>query len=220
MNELIGKTHNKLIDWLENDWLNNGPCVCFIEGISGAGKRFVADHFLQKIKHICKARGIALENDTNLNSLLLELNADLEPNNELSLSIQRGDEIPIMLQALEKVLMKQVVIVIYEFQYLLTHDTNRPIKLLQALFDRLARRPELPGRILLLTHRSVDSEYCSRHHEIHTLPMLPPDESVELLTKLLKETKREMDSASACTATFTKLKTNIIITATSTTCAS
>ena len=45
MKQFVGKNRAENVDWLTNEWLKDGPPVCFLQGFSGVGKTDIARDF-------------------------------------------------------------------------------------------------------------------------------------------------------------------------------
>ena len=49
MEIILGQKQKVLLDFLANEWIENGPNVCCLEGFSGVGKTEIARFFMDKI---------------------------------------------------------------------------------------------------------------------------------------------------------------------------
>ena len=71
MIQVFGTGHQRLIDWLEKEWWQNGPPVCVIEGFPGVGKTRIAEELLDRLGNLpnsapmleCPSAGIGLVDD-------------------------------------------------------------------------------------------------------------------------------------------------------------
>ena len=192
MYELVGRKHIELIEWLTNTWLPQGPPICFVEGFPGVGKTSVARVLMGKVDI---PTVIITAPDTQgdpIDDLFLDLGTKLSEVGypEVADAVERSESPSV---AFTRLLHKPLLLVVEEFQRVMAADSGKPVKSLAAFFDRLANRPQLKGRILVLTNRAVRRERWSEPHVIRTLSTLETDEAVVLLDQLLAEAGREDD---------------------------
>lgn len=187
-NYFVGKNRTELIDWLLQTWINEGPPVCFVEGFSGVGKTSIARIVMKN----CGMRAIMVDtpdaNSEQADNLFLNLATELSQVEmpDLADSVTEGKSTD---QALGSVLNKPVLIVIDEFQKALD-ETGKPNALLINFLGRLANRPNMLGRVLLLTNRIIERSKWSEPYAVRTLTGLSPEEAEDLLGKLLNDLGR------------------------------
>jgi tetratricopeptide (TPR) repeat protein len=97
-------------------------------------------------------------------------------------ALLEGKTLPL---AVETLLRSPVVVVLDEAQRLLKPGSGAPMKEFASILKALRNRPQLPGRLLLLTDRRVERARWSEWIPTHELPELDPDEAAELLDNLL-----------------------------------
>lgn len=189
---IFGQGHTNLLNWLANSWLKQGPPICFVEGFSGTGKtRIIAGNLMTAPGW--KAIKVDMPEQSNpLDDLLLKLATESEElgYQELVTAIDMGESLP---KALTNLLRQKILIVIDEFQRAFLPGSGRPISSLEQLLSRIAQRPNLPGRILLLSNQLVEQGLWSEPYEIRTLSSLSLPEAEEFLDRLLKEKGREQE---------------------------
>jgi len=206
---VIGQNQRDLLIWLRDEWMPDGSTVCFVEGFSGVGKTQVARALLESMEVIGTTAVKVDMPDMETNSiddLLLDLAGDLELNNyhQLVDAIDKGQD---LLKAFEKLLFSNpVLIIIDEFQRALMPGSATPIKKFAGFLERLGRRPQQQGRLLLLSNRSMERGRWLETHKVRTLSGLTPTEAEQLLGDLLAERadevplarRREVVNALAC----------------------
>lgn len=187
-NYFVGKNRTELIDWLLQTWMTDGPPVCFIEGFSGVGKTSIA-RVIMKDSGI---RSIMVDmpdaNSEQVDNLFLNLATELSRVEMTGLadSVTEGGSTD---QALGSVLNTPILIVIDEFQKALD-ETGKPNASLVKFLGQLANRPHMPGRVLLLTNRTIERSKWSEPYDIRTLAGLSPEDSEDLLGSLLNDVER------------------------------
>ncbi|MCH8296341.1 AAA family ATPase, partial [Candidatus Poribacteria bacterium] len=187
---LIGQGHAELIEWLTKTWLPQGPPICVVEGFPGIGKTSVA-RILMNLVEIPAVMITVPDTETDpTDDILLDLAMELSlgGNDELADAVDQGNSLPM---ALTQILLKPTLIIIDEFQRVMTGESGMPVKSFATVFDRLANRQQLKGRILLLSNRTVERGRWSEPYTIRTLPGLEADEAEHLLDKLLTDAGRE-----------------------------
>jgi Cdc6-like AAA superfamily ATPase len=132
MTKLIGKKHQELLDWLENEWLKNGSPVCCIEGFSGSGKTAISRELLEHLKSNKKLKKISVsvpeETSDVVSDLLLDIATVLDNQDihDMAEAIDKGEK---LLVAFKRVLFKHsLLIVIDEFQNTFSEKHNCPPK--------------------------------------------------------------------------------------------
>jgi len=189
----IGKNRTENLEWLVNIWLKNGPPVCFLQGFSGVGKTDLARDF----RELAEKHGtwqhavineIADRATPSVLESLMELSGTLSqqsmPEMEQVLFEQTN---PNLGYALERALQRQVVIILDEAQRFFRADLGAPLPEMNGILAFLRNRPNLPGRLLLLSDRIVEEARWSEWIPRRTLTKLEPDEAVEALETRLKE---------------------------------
>jgi tetratricopeptide (TPR) repeat protein len=189
---IFGQGHTELLNWLTNRWLKQGPPICFVEGFSGTGKtRIIADNLMTEPGW--KAIKVDMPEQSNpLDELLVTLAGESEAlgYQELVTAFDEGKSLP---KALTNLLRQKILIVIDEFQRAFPIGSGKPIPSLEQLLSRIAQRPNLPGRILLLSNQLVERGRWSEPYEIRTLSGLSLTEAEEYLDRLLKQDGREQE---------------------------
>ncbi|KQW27056.1 hypothetical protein ASC85_27055 [Pseudomonas sp. Root401] len=95
--------------------------------------------------------------------------------------------------ALVSLLLKPVRIVIDEFQRMVDTGAGVPFPRVAAFIERVSKRAA-PGRLLLLSHHSLDRTFrWGERVAFKTLEGLSPEEGAHLLGQLLEDSRREGD---------------------------
>ena len=138
--QYLGRRHAELSSWLAQTWLKEGPPVCFVEGFSGVGKTSLARDLLKNSGWNAVMVNMPDAGADQADNLFLDLTTELSDNglNEMADAVDSGASLS---SAIEKVLRKQVLIIIDEFQRALLDDTGKPVKALEQLLERIANRP-------------------------------------------------------------------------------
>ncbi|MDM8558245.1 AAA family ATPase [Candidatus Parabeggiatoa sp. HSG14] len=189
----MGQNQRKLLTWLREEWMGDGPNVCFIEGFSGVGKTRVARALSDSIgvtdTTVVKVDMPEMETNS-IDDLLLDLASDLELNNhhQLADAVNKGED---LLKTFEQFLfLNPVLIIIDEFQRALMPNKAIPIKKFAGFLEKLGRRSRQQGRLLLLCNRSMERGQWLENHKVRTLSGLMPTEAEKLLGDLLEEKER------------------------------
>ena len=136
---LIGQGHIKLVQWLTETWLPKGPPICFVEGFSGVGKTSVA-RVLLRLAEIPAVMITAPDTKADpTDDILLDLATEvsLVGHSELADAVDQGQSLPSMLA---QILQKPLLIIIDEFQRVMTSKSGKPVRSLATIFERLANR--------------------------------------------------------------------------------
>lgn len=190
---MLGKKHRAITDWLVNHWAKGDRRVCVLEGFSGVGKTEVASEFERRAG--ADARVDAPESGS-LDDLLLDISQQLafKGEHEIASSIASGKSLE---AAFEAVMMKPVRIIVDEFQRLVDLKVGSPDTRVALLIERISKR-SAPGRLLLLSHHSLDkTTRWGERVEFKSLEGLSPEEGAQLLSELLGHRGRLNDIPAA-----------------------
>ncbi len=205
MKKFIGKSRIKNLEWLLNTWLREGPPVCFLQGFSGVGKTDLARDFrklaeqqqstdLKPKWQQAVINEIADRATPSVLESLMELSLTLSqqglPEMEQALFDQESQNTAF---ALEKALQRPVVIIIDEAQRFFCSGTGAPLPDMNKILSHLRNRPDLPGRLLLLSDRIVEEARWSEWIPKRTLTKLEPEEAIEALSARLSEAEVVVD---------------------------
>lgn len=188
-NQLIGKEHQEVLNWLEKVWPEDGSTVCILEGFPGVGKTHLSRALMTRTRRtsvMITATETAME---NMEDLLLELADELsiEGKDNLAQALRSGKNLR---SALVQVLREPVLIIIDEFQKVLGKNEEQLPKDWSALFRNLANRPQSKGKILLLTNRMVEHTKWAEPFQTRKLKGLGEEDGEALFTQLLEESDR------------------------------
>ena len=209
MKKYVGKSRIENLDWLVNVWLKDGPPVCFLQGFAGVGKTDLARDF----RELAEREQLPDKKPKWQQAVINEISdratpSVLESLMELSITLSQQGltemEKVIFEQkdanlgfALEKALRRPVVIVLDEAQRFFRDDTGAPLPEMNGILSFLRNRPNLPGRLLLLSDRIVEESRWSEWIPKRTLTKLEPKEAVEALDTRLVEAGLSIEIAAA-----------------------
>lgn len=187
---LIGSKHGQLLDWLAAQWLAGGPAMCFIEGFPGIGKTEIADALVARSRqtHRCVVVTFPQGQADPVTDFLWDLAGELDAP---AIAEALGDRGAVT-RELSKRLEEPILIIIDEFQRALQKN-GEPLGDVAQLLERLGRAGGTPGRILLLTNRTVARGRWTERVEFRTLGRLDTADGVTLLSRLLAERGQEAE---------------------------
>ena len=187
----LGESHAKLTAWLSQTWLTDGPPICFIQGFPGVGKTFLARNLMKNLNIPRIIVTMPGTESNQVDDLFLDMATELDliGFKDMAYAVDSGTSLPL---ALEKILRKQVLIVVDEFQQALDRS-GRPISKLAATLDRIANRSHFPGRMLLLSNHIVERSKWSEAYALRTLAALNVEDAERLLDTHLKEIDRSAE---------------------------
>lgn len=177
------KTH---LEWLSNDWRIKGPNVCFLEGFPGVGKSDLVAEVVTAFESTNDWTVVTYEIPDRPSIVLIDIWLDIadqlaHQNRPKMQEVMLGEDECNPAFAIEKALNRNVLIVLDEAQRLFGPDSGRPVDQLAGILAFLKTRPNLPGRLLLLSDRLVERERWSESFAIRTLNALLPQEAAALL---------------------------------------
>ncbi|MHB0936705.1 MAG: AAA family ATPase [Armatimonadota bacterium] len=165
----------------------DGPPVCLISGFPGVGKSSLARKLMAAVpEYGGKAVMVEMQDDLTQDDFLLDLAQELSANglDALADAVTSGGDLN---RALGAVLNEEVLIVIDEFQRTFQEDAATPIDAWVKFFGRLANRPNILGRLLLLSNRQIEEGRWSEPFMRRALPAPTPEEAESLLETLLQQ---------------------------------
>ena len=195
----VGGNRAENLDWLANVWLTNGPPVCFLQGFPGVGKTDLARDLLttsemQRCWQQAVINEITDRPTPSVIESLMELSATISrqglPEME---AVLFGELNPNLAFALEKALQRPVIIILDEAQRFFKADSGSPLAEMNGILSFLRNRPNLPGRLLLLSDRLVENAKWSEWIPKRTLTKLEPEEAIEALEDKLKASVVTLD---------------------------
>jgi tetratricopeptide (TPR) repeat protein len=187
MNRLFGSAHNEILDWLAGDWLRDGPTVCLLEGFSGVGKTAIADTLGTRcgggraVVHVevPQTRGAVSED------LLWTIAEEMEYAGfpDMARVLGHPDRLS---RAFVRSLRAPILVVVDEFQRAFPSSRGQSLyDEVGRLLHRLGRETGIPGRVLLLTNRTVSGYGWAEPHAVRTVTRLDTEAGVALLERLL-----------------------------------
>lgn len=187
MNRLFGFVHNEVLDWLAGDWLRDGPNVCLLEGFSGVGKTAIADMLSARcsedriVVHVEVPQTQGSVSEDLLWTLAEEMGYAGFP--EMARVLGNPDRLA---RTFVRSLHAPILVVVDEFQR--AFPTSRGQSLYEEvgrLLHRVGRETGIPGRVLLLTNRTVSGYGWAEPHAVRTVTRLDTEAGVALLERLL-----------------------------------
>ncbi|MFM0380083.1 glycosyltransferase [Paraburkholderia strydomiana] len=182
----FGSERKSLLDWLSVNWRADGPNVCFLEGFPGVGKSDLVAEVAAAFASMNEWTVVTYEVPDRPSIVLVDVWLDIadelaRQNRPKMQEIMLGEDGNNPAFAIEKALNRNVLIVLDEAQRLFEPDSGRPSDQLAGILAFLKSRPNLPGRLLLLSDRLVERERWSESFAIRTLNALTPQEAKALL---------------------------------------
>lgn len=141
---LYGDQHQKLLSWLADDWLSQGPPICVVEGASGVGKTSIARALMKRCGRTAVMVDFPSNQTDELDDLLLDLAAELFERKlpELADAVDAGQDLS---RLFPSVLEHPVLLIVDEFQRALRPKTAKPrgpiLDLLKRTANRVQSRP-------------------------------------------------------------------------------
>lgn len=189
----FGLQRQQLMEWLSDDWLGDGPPVCFIEGFPGVGKTALAGDLCSFARNKKDFRTCFEEVPDRPNPSLTDLFIDLAANlsshcrqPEMEAVLLDGTEMNLA-RALDRALRAKVLIVIDDMQRLFKPDTGEPTEEIAAVLASIGSSRGHVGRLLLLSDRLLVQGRWSTAIPIKKLDELEANEAVELLEDRLSQ---------------------------------
>ena len=180
----FGKSRSENLDWLADNWLVKGPPVCFLEGFPGLGKSDLALELVERakknkpVKHAVYVELVGTSTPSVVN-VLMELAEELSQEGLPEMEeVLLGQENPNLGRAVEAALKTPILIVLDESQNFFKADSGIPLPEWRDVLAHLRNRPDLPGRLLLLSDRMVERARWSDGFRIRTLKKLEPEEAM------------------------------------------
>ncbi|SIO56974.1 Glycosyltransferase involved in cell wall bisynthesis [Paraburkholderia phenazinium] len=182
----FGSERKNHLEWLSNDWRIKGPNVCFLEGFPGVGKSDLVAEVVTAFESTSEWTVVTYEIPDRPSILIVDVWLDIadqlaHQNRPKMQEVMLGEDEGNPAFAIEKALNRNVLIVLDEAQRLFDPDSGRPVDQLAGILAFLKTRPNLPGRLLLLSDRLVERERWSESFAIRTLNALQPSEAAALL---------------------------------------
>ena len=178
-------TQPTLAALLSRQWLANGPPVCVVEGFSGLGKSYLARQVRDSYPRASAYVEIA-DAHTSFEDFLLKTQGRLK--SEADIGIPVGADTA---SEVERALRSSLLVVVDDFQNCLAPDTHELTRQFTDFFRQVGSRRRV-GRLLLLTHKSVDEDQCQELGIMQrTLVPLSPEDGGALLMRLLAARDRQ-----------------------------
>lgn len=163
--EFHGKQRAALLNYFVSDWLPNGAPVAILQGFPGCGKTQLASSVAAKTKRCLNPVEPQLgTQDPSLDLLKdLALALDDEGIDDLIHELDKGVEGNLCHSLLRVLRREQILIVVDEFQRLLSDKDTLPPKDWQYLVEHLNNSPRPAGRLLLISNRTFkNARWCEK----------------------------------------------------------
>ncbi|MDD2735230.1 MAG: tetratricopeptide repeat protein [Desulfuromonadaceae bacterium] len=160
-----GKQRGELLNFFVSEWLPNGPAVAMLQGFPGCGKTQLALAVAaQATKSLDPLEPQLASQDPSLDLLTdLALALDYEGIHDLMLELDKGAEGDLFNALLRVLRREQVLIIVDEFQRLLSDKDNLPSEHWRLLVEKFNNSIQPPGRLLLISNRAVKSaRWCEK----------------------------------------------------------
>lgn len=164
-NTFRGKQRTDLISFFISGWLPSGPAVALLQGFPGCGKTQLASIVAGKASRSLDPVEPQLESHDPSLDLLTDLALPLEGEgiHDLMQELEKGAD-GNLFDALLRVLRRErILIVVDEFQRLLTATDALPPPGWKYLVERLNNSLRPPGRLLLISNRYIkNARWCEK----------------------------------------------------------
>ncbi|ABB32024.1 SEFIR domain protein [Geobacter metallireducens RCH3] len=183
-----GKQRRGLLQFFVSDWLPNGPPVAIVQGFPGSGKTQLASSIVEQTPKVIVVRHEPqLETQNPSLDLLTDLALDLDYEGipDLMQELEKGAEGDLFNALLVTLHREKILIIIDEFQRLLSPNENLPPDQWQHFFERLINAPHVAGRLLLISNRYVKRARWCEKSVSRELKGLTELESAEFLSESL-----------------------------------
>lgn len=178
--------YEQLERWLNDTWIDKGPAACVVDGFSGVGKSRLASAFAAS--HAARTIFIrATSGLVNFEDLTFELLEEIELIDLRDPPSDSDDFAAII----EHLLRQGVIVVLDNMEELLDQTTGMPPAALVRLVSKVASRPSLQGRLLMISNHALPEGNWRDGVERRTLTPPGQDAAVALLSNLLETTGRQ-----------------------------
>lgn len=186
--KFIGQQRRELLDYFVSEWLTQGPSVAILQGFPGSGKTqlalSIAATTSKCIERLEPQQGTQNPTLDILTDIALAL--DYEGIPDIMQELEKGTE-GNLFNALMVVLRRErILVIIDEFQRLLSANENLPPDEWQHFIERLVNSPRMAGRLLLISNRYLKKARWCEKAVSKELKGLTESESAELLVTSLK----------------------------------
>lgn len=182
-----GKQRGELLNFFVSDWLPNGPAVAMLQGFPGCGKTQLASSVAVLALRTLDPVEPQLEADDPSLDLLtdLALALDYEGIHDLMQELDKGADGDLYETLLRVLRRERILIIIDEFQRLLSDKDRLPPKSWQNLVERLNNSPRPAGRLLLVSNRSIKTVRWCEKSASRELRGLADSEAADFLLEYL-----------------------------------
>lgn len=160
-----GRQRADLLRYFVSDWLPNGTPVAMLQGFPGCGKTQLASSVAAKTKRCLNPVEPQLGTQDPSLDLLKDLALALgdEGIDDLIHELDKGVEGNLCHALLRVLRREQILIVVDEFQRLLSDKDTLPPKEWQYLVEQLNNSPRPAGRLLLISNRTIkNGRWCEK----------------------------------------------------------
>jgi hypothetical protein len=160
-----GKQRGELLNFFVSDWLPNGPAVAMLQGFPGCEKTQLASAVAAQATRTLDPVEPQLESDDLSLDLLtdLALALDYEGIPDLMQELDKGADGDLYNALLRVLRGEGILIIIDEFQRLLSDKDALLSKSWQDLVERLNNSHRPAGRLLFISNRSIkNARWCEK----------------------------------------------------------
>lgn len=183
-----GKHREKLLTFFTNDWLSNGPAVAVLQGFPGCGKTQLS----RAVAEESQRRSICVQPQADAPNSSVELLVDLAEALsakgiiDLKQEMSKGENGNLFKSLLGVLSREDVLITIDEFQILFSNTNTSPPRKWQRLVEELNNNPNVNGRLMLVSNRSIKPARWCESCTQHELGGLTDEEAAIFLLELIK----------------------------------
>ena len=186
--KFYGQQRETTLRRLVDEWLPGGPPVAILQGFPGCGKTQLAVSVAEKATRSLDPVEPQTDSANPVLDLFFDLAFALESNgiSDLVQEFDKGAKANLGRALLEILRHQEILIVVDEFQRLLTNESTQPPKEWATVVEQLNVSILPLGRLLLVSNRSIKTaRWCENCH-VEELRGLPDQEAEALFTEILE----------------------------------
>lgn len=188
VSKYYGKRRKELLDYFASDWLRKGPSVAILQGFPGCGKSQlaieIAAHAPRRLEPVEPQMGVENPSLDILRDLASALDREGIP--DLMDELEKEDGSNFFNKLFEVLRRHPILIIVDEFQRLLSDKDELPPVDWRNLVERLNHSIHPAGRLLLISNRTIRKEIWCEKCANQELGGLEVSDAVLFLNELIE----------------------------------